>query len=154
MRVLTIGLVAVVLGTGGSVAADVTFAGVVLNTCTLIATPGVLALSSDGSKLSSAITGGVPATVSIVSLGINKITVNNPTLTASPSAYNPGGQVLKVSYQGLGLLASIVQALTGLTTTFDIGILPITILQVNNEVSNSNGFPQGAYETTTVVTCS
>ena len=154
MRAVYLSVLVLALGAPAVSAADVTFTGVVVNTCTLVATPGVLGLSTDGTKLSSTIGSGVSGEVAIVSLGINTITVGTPSMTTWPSGYNSAGQVVRVAYHGLNLLSSVIQALTGTTTTFDIGILPLTVLRVDNEVTNSNGFVQGTYQTTTVVTCS
>lgn len=154
MRPFGFGLFCLLLTTGTVHAADVTFTGIVLNTCTLVATPGLLGLSSDGNTLGSEELGGLPAEVAIVSLGVNTVTVGAPTRTGEPSGYNPSGEVVSVAYQGLVALGGISQSYTTSTTNFSVGILPLTVVQVNNRIVNPNGFIQGTYETTTVVTCS
>ena len=154
MRSLGTGVVVLLLSTASAAAADVTFTGIVLNTCTLVATPGLLGLSSDGETLGSEELGGLAAEVAIVSLGINTVTVAAPTRTGSPVGYNAAGEVVSVAYQGLVALGGISQAYTTSTTNFSVGILPLTVVQVNNRIVNSNGFTQGTYQTTTVVTCS
>lgn len=136
-------------------ALDVTFTGTVANTCSLaLATPGLLAMSSDGQTLGSDQIGGAPATVNIISIGVNTITVDAPALTSSPAGYDPVGQTIEVGYAGTAALAGIVQSLTGISTDFIVGLLPLTSLLVDNRITNPNGFAQGSYETTTVVTCS
>jgi hypothetical protein len=154
MRAFHTGVVILLLSTASAAAADVTFTGIVLNTCTLVATPGLLGLSSDGETLGSEELGGLPAEVAIVSLGINTVTVEAPTRTGSPVGYNAAGEVVSVAYQGLVALGGISQNYTTSTTDFSVGILPLTVVQVNNRIVNSNGFTQGTYQTTTVVTCS
>ncbi len=154
MRSLGVGVVVVLLSAGGVQAADVTFTGIILNTCTLVATPGLLGLASDGETLGSEELGGLPAEVAIVSLGVNTVTVDAPARTGSPVGYNATGEVVSVAYQGLVALGSISQSYTTSTTNFSVGILPLTVVQVNNRIVNPNGFVQGTYETTTVVTCS
>lgn len=154
MRTLVLSAICLVFFSGHAGSADVTFSGLVANTCTLVATPGVLALSASGTVLGSEETGGVPAEVSIVSLGVNTVTVAAPTRTGSPAGYNPTGELVRVAYQGLNGLSGISQAYTGSATNFAVGILPLTVLLVNNRITNANGFAQGTYQTTTVVTCS
>jgi hypothetical protein len=154
MRSLGYGVVALLLSAGMAHAADVTFTGIVLNTCTLVATPGLLGLSADGETLGSEELGGLAAEIAIVSLGVNTITVGAPTRTGSPVGYNATGEVISVAYQGLVALGSISQSYTTSTTDFDVGILPLTVVEIDNRIVNPNGFIQGTYETTTVVTCS
>jgi hypothetical protein len=154
MRPLGHGVVVLLLSAGPVHAADVTFTGIVLNTCSLVATPGLLGLSSDGETLGSEETGGLAAEVAIVSLGVNTVTVGAPTRTGSPVSYNAAGEVVSVAYQGLVALGGISQSYTTATTDFDVGILPLTVVEIDNRIVNSNGFAQGTYETTTVVTCS
>lgn len=154
MRSLHVGVVILLLSAEVVQAADVTFTGIVLNTCTLVATPGVLGLSSDGDTLGSEEVGGLSAEVAIVSLGINTVTVAAPSRTGSPVGYDATGEVVSVAYHGLVALGAISQSYTTSTTNFNVGILPLTVVEIDNRIVNSNGFTQGTYETTTVVTCS
>lgn len=136
-------------------ATDVTFSGTVSNTCTLaVPTPGLLGLSADGKTLGSEETGGLAATVTIVSLGGNTITVAAPTLVTYPGAYTPGGETLSLKYQGQSGLSGVSQAYTSAQTSFGVGILPITNLVVDLKVVDNSGFAQGAYSAKTVLTCS
>jgi hypothetical protein len=154
MRTIALAAIFLAMAASNASPADVTFTGLVANTCTLVATPGLLGLSSTGTVLGSQELGGVPAEVSVVSLGINTVTVAAPTVTGAPAAYNPSGQQVQVAYQGVDGLSGITQAYTSSATDFSVGLLPITVLLVNNRITNAGGFAQGAYETTTVVTCS
>lgn len=143
-----------VAGPAGA-ATDVVFSGTVSNTCTLaVPTPGLLGLSSDGTILGSEEAGGLAATVTVVSLGSNTITVGAPSLATYPGAYTPGGETLSLKYQGLSGLSGISQAYTSAQTSFGVGLLPITDLIVDLKVVNSAGFAQGAYTAKTVLTCS
>jgi hypothetical protein len=136
-------------------ALDVTFSGTVANTCILsLSTPGLMALSLDGLTLGSDQVGGVPATVSIVSVGTNTITVDPPARTAAPAGYSASGESVEVSYSGVGGLSVVNQAYTSATSSFDVGLLAATELLVNNRIINPAGFAQGNYTTRTVVTCS
>ncbi len=155
MRSILLGLSAFALictpaiaGVGGE---TVVFTGTVADTCSLVmTTPGVLALSVDGTTLGSEIAGGVAhaAVVAITSNGLNTITVSPPTLEDSPSKYVTSGQTLEVGYSG-----PHTQAFTEEETEFDIGITTED-LTVNNHIVNANGFDQGSYEMHTVLTCS
>jgi hypothetical protein len=147
----------VALGVAGPACAatDVVFSGTVSNTCTLaVPTPGLLGLSADGKTLGSEETGGLAATVTVVSLGGNSITVGAPSLVSYPGAYTPGSETLSLKYQGVSGLSGISQAYTSAQTSFSVGILPITNLIVNLKVVNNSGFAQGAYSAKTVLTCS
>jgi hypothetical protein len=155
MRVVLAALVLSLPFTGPAGALDVTFSGTVSDTCSLaIATPGLLGLSADGLTLGSEETGGVPAAVTVVSIGVNQITVGAPTRTLAPAAYDTIGEVIEVAYTGTGLLGAISQIYTTLSSVIDVGLVSATTLVVNNRITNPNGFAQGNYETTTVVTCS
>jgi len=138
-----------------ALATDVVFSGNIANTCTLaVATTGLLALSLDGKTIGSDQPGGISASLTIVSLGANTVTLAAPTRTSSPGAYVAAGEQIKVAYAGTGGLNLVNQAYTALGTNFSTGLLPLTALTINNEIVNTNGFAQGHYETTTVVTCS
>jgi len=137
-----------------ALAANVTFTGTLSGVCTLaVPTNGTLGLSPNGDVLGSA-TGGTPATVTIVSVGSNTVTVNPPTWNSQPAGYVASGEVLEVAYSGLGGLSLINQAYTNLTTNFGILALPLSSLIVNARVTNSHGFAAGTYQMQVVVTCS
>ena len=157
MRSVVLGVMAALLGAAPAWAIDVTFTGIVLNTCTLaVPTPGIMTLNSDGKSLSSDLADGigVPATLTIISLGGNSITVGAPTLDTFPVGYSTAGQSVQVAYTGLSGLSGITQAYTSSQTSFAVGILPLTSLLVNMKIINNNGFKQGTYTGKTVVTCS
>jgi hypothetical protein len=135
---------------------DVTFSGVVANTCSLaLSTPGILALSSDGTKLGSDQIGGLGAIVLVVSIGSNTITVGTPAWTSQPSGYANSGEQMQVSYSGASGLSSINQGWGTTSTSFTVGMLvSATALTVHNRITNAAGFAQGTYQTKTVLTCS
>jgi hypothetical protein len=136
-------------------AADVNFSGTLIGLCSVaLATPGVLALSTDGTVFGSEEVGGVPAAVNILAVGDYTVTVNAPTRINAPGGYNATGESIEVSYSGLAGLSLINQAYTTGLTTFDIDTLPLSVLVMNNRIINTNGFVAGTYETRTVVTCS
>jgi hypothetical protein len=130
-------------------ATDVVFTGTVSDTCTLaVPTPGIMTLSSDGKTLGSDQVLGVPATVTVVSLGSNSVTLAAPTLTESPEGYL-GGETVQMSYSGLAS-----HAYTSQQQSFALGILPLTNLIINMQVVNAGGFVQGTYKARSVLTCS
>jgi len=136
-------------------AANVTFTGSVGNTCTLtIPTFGILKLSADGTYMASDVVGGTSAVVAVVSIGANKITVDAPTLTDYADDYSTTNQTLEVQYSGATGLSGVSHAYTSASSSFNVGIIPISALTINNKITNPDGFAQGDYETTTVVTCS
>ena len=130
---------------------DVTFTGLVVDTCTIaVATPGVMMLSGAGTILGSDQALGVPATVTVISIGSNNIALSAPTLVTHPAGYTPGGETVAMNYTGLA--SHPVFSSVGLN--FDIGLLSLTSLFVNLKVTDPAGFTQGTYTAKTVLTCS
>ena len=150
MRVLWSAVGVLALGIAPAWAAtDVVFTGNVSDTCTLaVPTPGTMTLSGDGKTLGSDQSLGLPATVTVLSLGGNSVTLAAPTLTDSPNGYG-GGETVQMSYSGLASHAYTTQQ-----QTFSLGILPLTSLIINMQVINASGFIQGTYKAKTVLTCS
>jgi hypothetical protein len=148
-----LGLVVLLLcGTSPALAGtDVVFTGSVTDTCTLaVPTPGTMTLSADGTTLGSDQTLGVPATVTVISIGANTITLAAPTLQSHPPGYTAGGETVQMNYSGL----ASHPAYTSAQQSFSLGLLPITSLIVNMQVINPAGFAQGTYTAKTVLTCS
>lgn len=142
------------LGTQTVRAADVTFDANLSNTCTIaLGTDGHLALSSDGSRMGTEEAGGSAGTVTILSLGSNTIDVSAPALAASPGGYDSTGQQLEGAYQGLGGLSLVSQGYTTSATSFDVGSIALSVLDLNARLTNDNGFATGAYQLKTTVTC-
>ena len=130
---------------------DVTFTGVVVDTCTIaVATPGILMLSSDGTILGSDQGVGVPATVTVLSIGSNNIALSAPVLETYPGGYTPGGETVEMNTTGL----ASNPIFTSLGIDFDIGLLSLSELFVNLRVTDPGGFAQGTYTAKTVLTCS
>jgi hypothetical protein len=154
MRSFGFGLAYFVLSTCVAVAANVNFSGTVLAACSILATTaGTLALSTNGDTLASDNLGGVPGSVTILSIGNSTIDVAAPTRTGQPGDYNATGEALHVSYFGTGGLAIVNQAYTTSPTSFPVSTIPASVITVNNRLSNPNGFPAGGYSMQTVVTC-
>jgi hypothetical protein len=130
---------------------DVTFTGLVVDTCTIaIPTPGIMVLSSDGTILGSDQGLGVPATVTVISIGSNHIELAPPTLETNPAGYTPGNETVEINTTGL----SSNPIFTSLGIDFDIGLLSLSELFVNLKVTDPAGFTQGTYTAKTVLTCS
>lgn len=148
-----------VLLAGGLVAAplpalalDVTFTGIVADTCTIaLTTPGVMSISGDGKVLATNQGGlAVPATINVLSIGLNSIHLDPPTLETYPAGYTPGSETLELATSGL--LANPLFTSLGIDGL--IGLLPATNLLVDLKITNPDGFAQGAYTAKTVLTCS
>ena len=121
------------------------------DTCTIaISTPGVMMLSGDGTILGSDQALGVPATVTVLSIGSNNIALSAPTLETYPAGYTPGGETVEMNYTGL----ASHPVFTTLGLNFDIGLLSLSELFVNLKVTDASGFTQGTYTAKTVLTCS
>jgi hypothetical protein len=154
MRSLGVSFAYLMLSTCVALAANVNFSGTVMAACSILATTsGTLALSTNGDTLASDNLGGLPGTVTILSIGNSTIEVAAPTRTGQGTGYNATGEALEVAYFGLGGLAIVNQAYTTSTTSFGTGTIAASVLTVNNRISNANGFPAGGYSTQTVVTC-
>ena len=120
MRVVMVGLACCALVTPAA-AADVTFSGTLLGLCSVaLTTPGVLALSSDGTIFGSEELGGLPAAVTILAVGAYTVTVAAPTRTDAPGGYDATGESIEVAYNGIAGLGAISQAYTSSLTTFPI----------------------------------
>ena len=145
-------LLAPLLTAAPASAADVTFSGTLTGICTLaLSTPGTLGLTAGG-VLSS--TAGLPAVLAILSIGTNTLTVNPPVWDSTPGGYTAGTEVAEVAYSGLSGLGIADQPFTPSVTTRPISTLPLSLLTVQAEATNSNGFAAGDYEMKVVVTCS
>lgn len=153
MRPLSVAaaLLAVSCAPGVAAPLDVTFTGVVVDTCTIaVATPGVMMLSGDGTILGSTQGLGIPATVTVISIGSNNIALSPPTLETHPAGYTPGGETVEMNTTGL----ASNPVFTSLGIDFDIGLLSLTSLFVNLQITDPGGFAQGTYTAKTVLTCS
>ena len=130
---------------------DVTFTALVVDTCTItVATPGVMVMSNDGTFMGSDQPLGVPATVTVLSIGSNTVSLAPPTLESYPAGYVPGGETLSISTSGL----FSNPLFTSLGLNFVVGLIPVTNLIVNMRMTNPRGFKQGAYTAKSVLTCS
>ncbi|WP_029041216.1 hypothetical protein [Cucumibacter marinus] len=148
--------IASICGLAPAHAEDVIFSANLTGSCTLaLTTPGVLTLSGDGQTLGSEETLGVPATLTILSIGSNTVTVGAPSRTSAPPAgYSSGTETVEVTYQGTGLLSSVSQGYTESETNFGVGTIALTAVTFNSRILNSSGFAAGSYTVESVVTCS
>ncbi|WP_316015615.1 hypothetical protein [Roseobacter sp. HKCCA0434] len=132
-------------------AENVDFTGTVVAGCTLaVDTPGTMALNTDGTELSS--DNALGATVTILSVGTNTVTVGAPSLESAPTEYL-GTPTTEVKYTGLAGLAAVDQAFTDQSTNFAVSTLPLTELVVGARATDTGGFEAGTYVVRTVVTC-
>lgn len=159
MRSLVLAAIGLCLMAAPAQSVDVIFNGTVADTCGLalpVPATGTMTLSSDGSILGSDQGGGSGVLLTITSTGINSITVGAPTLTASAPGYSTSGQSLQIGYVGAGLLNLINRTMGTGSSSFSAGILGITLstILINARIVNANGFTQGDYQLTSVVTCS
>lgn len=139
-----------------AIAEDVLFNGTVVSSCSILGhTNGSLGvdLTSDGKVLTAELPYGLPATVTLLSVGTNYINVSAPTRTAQPAGYTSSGETIQLSYLGAGLLSAVTQDWTAVGTSKQVTALIATALTLNNRINNPGGFPAGNYQTRTVVTC-
>jgi len=124
--------------------------------CTLaLSNGGTLGLALDGTVLGSEEIGGLPAAVTIVSVGTNTIDIDAPQRVSGPPAgYNTGTESVELAYQGLGGLAAVSQAYTTGPSGFTVGTIALSVLTLHNRIVNPDGFAPGLYTTRTVLTCS
>ncbi len=138
-----------------TMAADVDFTSTLTNSCSLTAaTPGLMALSADGTVLGSQETGGVAAAVSVLSIGGSTLTIGAPTTQAAPAGYDATNETVEVAYTGTGGLGTVSQGYTSSQTTVALTTIPLSVLAVNAKVTNPDSFTDGDYTVRTVVTCS
>jgi hypothetical protein len=129
-------------------AVDVSLTGLVINTCVLtVPTPGLMALSSDGTRLGSEEgLGGAPATLSVVAAGAA------PTLSfAVPSLSGPGGTDGAVTEIAYTALSGENQPYTASASSADAA--RIDTFTIDGRVSSEDGFTAGTYAVTVTVTC-
>jgi len=157
MRVLAaiLAFSAVGLAAGYCPAASITFDGSILDTCTLALTSnGTLGASLDGTTMGSEVGSGHAAKMTILSTGSHTIQVAAPSRTSPPpSGYNTATETVAVAYSGETLLSGVSQPYTSSATSFPVGTIALTILDLNSRITNPSGFATGSYTTQTVVTC-
>ncbi len=146
---LTCGALAAMLAAAPAAANQVTLTGLVLNSCIVsIPTAGIMAMSSDGTRLGSeeGVT-GVPATLTVVAAGFS------PTLNFSvPTLNGPvglDGATTQYAYSSLGPGSSQPYT-TGASSASSSLIDTFTI---HSRVLSGNGFPSGTYTVAVTVTC-
>jgi hypothetical protein len=123
--------------------------------CTLLVlTPGTLALSADGTRIGSEEPGGLPATMTVASIGASTLTVSAPTVIQAPAGHSGGADLPEVAYRGTGLLGGVNQPYTSVQTVVAVPNTAAVAVTIDNRVTNGSGFSAGTYQTRTVITCS
>jgi len=127
--------------------------------CTVaVATPGILALASNGQTLSSSNSGGVASVLAISDLDLDlngrRITVSNLRLDSTPAGF-AAPVTYAASYTATWLLGSASGSLAS-NPSFNVPpVLDLVVtLTLHNTVTSTTGFRQGNYSTKTTVTCS
>lgn len=144
----------VILAAGAShapaVAQSVNFFGNVLNSCILtLSLPGALAMSADGTTLSSDQAGGNAATLTMVATGSSPtLLFTAPGFTSTPAAYSgaPSVSVRYTSVRGTN------QPWTSGASSASPGFL-LDTFTVHARAIDMTGFRAGAYTLATVATC-
>ena len=133
-------------------AVPVTMNGLIVPSCVLtVSTGGLLGVSSDGGRqLSSELTGGSAAVLSIVATGAAPtITVGAPTMSLKPGAY-AGSAAISVRYSSPGgANQAYTSAVSSYTSTNVLG----DTLTINMKAVDNDGFVAGSYQLQTNVTC-
>ena len=132
-------------------AADVNLNANLLSSCTLsLSSAGVMAPSATGTVLSSEQSGGSPATLTLIAVGVlPTIDFSAPSLTTSPGGWSASrtDEIRYTSIRGAN------QAYTSSASSFsETGL--IDTFTVHSRVTSADGFAAGNYTLTTVVTCS
>jgi hypothetical protein len=118
---------------------------------------GGLGISGDGKYVGSDQPGGLFATMLVGSTGSSTLTVQPPVYTQMPSGYTGTGDIMEVSYFGVGLLGGINQPYTAVTsqaTVPNLLGLGTVLVTFNARATTATGFRNGTYQMKTVVTCS
>lgn len=152
MRTSFVAIILIGASAAPASAVDVTFSGTINSACTLaVPTPGSLGISATGDLTSDPLGA---ATVTILSIGSNEVTVDPPQWLSKPGDYDATGQELSVAYAGVGGLSAVNQDYTSTQTSFPVSTLPLTALAMNVRAVNPNGFVAGDYVMKVPVTCS
>ena len=144
------------LGVAAANADDVLFSGDVVTVCSVLAkTNGTLRLNTSGDAMTSEVlSGGTPGSITLLSIGNNRISVSAPVRTGQGAGYVASGEAIEVSYLGASGLSLVNQAFTPSASFVDAtGAISASVLTVNNRIVNTNGFTAGTYSTKTTITC-
>lgn len=146
-------------GVTAALAESVDFSTTTTTSCTLSSpNNGSLALSTDGQTLGSEESGGSSGSIAILSAGSNTITVEDDDgdagayLQAKPVAYL-GTPAISVKYSGAGGLNTVDQDYTTASTSFAVGVIPLSVLTLHAKAVDAASFPAGTYTIRTIITC-
>ena len=126
--------------------------------CTIgVSTPGIVALNSTGTTLSSSNSGGIASILSITDLSIfgsTTITISNVRLDTTPPGF-AAPVSYGATYSANWLLGSASGSLASNPSFTVPAILNVVVtVTLHNTVTTATGFRQGNYTTKTTVTCS
>ena len=145
-KIIVVNLIAI----SASDAATIEWSGAVVNSCVVtINNHGTLGVAIDGKTMSSDNnTGGLPASVAVMSTGQNLLTIGVPALTLRAVGYT-GSPVMNTKYS-----SNDGHQATWQQTAHEVAIQPgDTIFDVHAQMTDSDAFPVGAYKMTSDVTC-
>lgn len=144
-------LISIAASTSIASAATIEWTGAIVNSCVVtIGNHGTLGVAIDAKSMSSDnSTGGIPASVVVMSTGSNLLTIGVPALTLKAITYT-GTPVMSTKYSSnKGHLATWQQ------TAHEVSIgSGDAIFDVHAQMSDTDVFPMGAYKMTSEVTCS
>lgn len=130
-------------------ATDVTFTGLVINSCVLtLGTPGLLAPSTDGQTLSSENGGGLASTLAVVAVGLAPTLNFSAPILTTPNGY-AGEATSAIRYTSLG---GANQPYTTASSSARAGVL-LDTFTIHSRVTSPTGFSGGTYNVRTTVTC-
>lgn len=141
------GTILLALAPASGSAATVTLNGLVANMCVLtLSTPGLIAVTPQGTEVSTTQAGGVPAVMTVVATGTNPtLSFSAPTLSG-PSAT---GATTELAFSSPG---GAVRDFAAGDYTVNINRLLDTVT-IGGRARNSGGFASGSYSIASNVTC-
>ncbi|RST31324.1 hypothetical protein HMF7854_11100 [Sphingomonas ginkgonis] len=152
MRIITLALpVTILLAAVPAQAANVTFTGVLTNSCTLsLTTPGILAPATSGTIFGSEQSGGTAAVMAVAAVGVfPTITFNAPSVTLAPTNWT-ATHTDEIRYTSANGASQVYTS--GSSSFRETGLLDT--FTVHGRISSAEGFAGGSYALTSVVTCS
>ncbi|MCF8186961.1 MAG: hypothetical protein K9J28_09120 [Sulfuritalea sp.] len=131
-------------------AETIEWTGAVVNSCVMtIGNHGTLGVAIDGKVMSSDnSTGGIPASVAVMSTGPNQLSISAPTLTLQAVTYTGSPEMSSKYSSNKGHAATWQQ------TSHEVVIgSGNVIFDVHARMTETEVFPMGAYKLSSEVTC-
>lgn len=130
-------------------AADVRLRGSLISSCILsLSTEGRLSIASDPTVFGSEETGGTPATMTVVAVGVAPSVNFTAPSVDGPSGFSANAQVA-IRYTSLG---GSNQAYTS-SASSSSAVRLLDTFTINGRVVSSDGFQAGNYTVRTTATC-